>query len=1045
MTLLASRCRLAAPFAFLLAGAVAQSQWLPMDVLSSPPGRDDFALTPIGNGNLLLVGGDAASPSAADWLWNGLAWQPTTLPFPRRDAPVVARDDAAGAVWLFGGRSAAGATLSDTWLLSGGVWSQLAAATAPTTRAIGMAYHARESCMVLVTEAAVLPTLTNYETWKWQAGAWSLAGTFSLVGETVRAVVADTLRGEALVVAAGSASTSIRRLVGATWQPLGQFAGGAAALRAGFDPARGRLVIASAPIAGPGATFEGDGASMGQVGSAPSFPDAAAAIAYEPSRREVTLAARTAAGIAVSRWGAGATPYAQAFGAPCPNGFALALQPGDQPELGGVHRLTGSAWPAPGLGVSALGFSRTASNGVPLPSPTPFGVTGCLLRVDPYFLSPFASPTPPTQAITVPYVTALQGVRYYAQLALLDAAGQLFSSNGLEVQIGLTPPSVPFVETFANDLLRDPIASGDVWAGGVVAPARLGDDGRHGSFRPEFGASLGGGVYEWNLDQPGGIAIPAANTPSGQAFAVTDGRFYFTDLTVPAGITIRFRGSVAPRFFVRGRVDVRGTLDVSAPDMPATVPVGGPLAGQRLSSFNSRGGVGTLVIVDGQPGGAGGPGGGAGGAGGRECPPGATPAGPLNRGQNGQDVRVAAGHAYAGSVANTGGRGAAERPAGGTRAAASAPFIAATSLTFHDEFSPGGGGGGFLLVGGQPAMPMIPPPAIRQPDSGPLAAGGVSFSLLPYPPIAAPVGYQSLDHFLVGGAGGGGGGSHTFSVATVFNDDYIAGHGGTGGGGALALRAGGAVVINASGQLLARGGRGVLITGDNLSTTSAAQDIDWGVSSPGGGGAGGSVLLQSARDLTVLGLLDAGGAAGSRVGNVVTALAPTQLDVQAQGGAGSPGFYRLEAGGALTFAPTNSPVPAYDPAQNAGPLADVDVRSGSRSLWLPVTSGAAPLYRRYEVLATVGGAQVVFSDDPAVSAQPASGPGAVVQLRCQGALRDPATGLPLAGSEGPWRSTLALGPDSLNRDRAQLVRFDLVVDASLGPVVVQEVRLVLAP
>jgi hypothetical protein len=71
---------------------------------------------------------------------------------------------------------------------------------------------------------------------------------------------------------------------------------------------------------------------------------------------------------------------------------------------------------------------------------------------------------------------------------------------------------------------------------------------------------------------------------------------------------------VAPRFFVRGRVDVRGTLDVSAPDMPATVPVGGPLAGQRLSSFNSRGGVGTLVIVDGQPGGAGGPGGGAGGA-----------------------------------------------------------------------------------------------------------------------------------------------------------------------------------------------------------------------------------------------------------------------------------------------------------------------------------------------------------------------------------------------------------------------------------------------
>lgn len=74
MTPLVSRCRLAASFAFLLSVAVAQAQWQPADVLSSPPGRDDFVLVPIGGGQLLLVGGDAATPSAGEWLWDGFVW-----------------------------------------------------------------------------------------------------------------------------------------------------------------------------------------------------------------------------------------------------------------------------------------------------------------------------------------------------------------------------------------------------------------------------------------------------------------------------------------------------------------------------------------------------------------------------------------------------------------------------------------------------------------------------------------------------------------------------------------------------------------------------------------------------------------------------------------------------------------------------------------------------------------------------------------------------------------------------------------------------------
>jgi len=593
-------------------------------------------------------------------------------------------------------------------------------------------------------------------------------------------------------------------------------------------------------------------------------------------------------------------------------------------------------------------------------------------------------------------------------------------------------------ESFANDARQDPLVSGGTWSNGARA-GLIGGDGRHGSFNPNFGTPLGGGAFEWNLDQAGGIVIPASNTPDGVSFAVTDGRFFFTDFVLAEGQTLRFRGATPPRISVRGRVDIRGTIDLNAADMPATVPTTGPLAGQRISSFDSRGGVGSAVIIPGQAGGAGGCGGGSGGAGGNECPAGATPAGALNRGQNGQDVRVVATHAYLGNVANTGGRGAAERPVGGTAAAAAAPFISGTSLTFHDEFSPGGSGGGFRLAGGQPSTPSIPAPAITQPNNGALAVAGLQFSLFPYPPVSPPSNYESLDHFVVGGSGGGGGGSHTFGVATVFADDYIAGHGGTGGGGAIAFRAGGTVVLDSTGQVLARGGRGVLITGDNLSITSAAQDIDWGISSPGGGGSGGSVLLQSARDVTVRGLLDMSGSTGSRVGSIVTSLAPTQLNVQAQGGAGSSGFYRLEAGGSVTFNGPVSTVPSYDAGQNAGSLTDRDLLSGDVSRWYSTGRLFPPTWLRYELDVDPDDAgplpTVTFTDTGASGTSKANNLALDgVSIRFQGAriAQDGIT--PISGTIKPWREGVGTGAGpGIQQDSVTGFRFELRYDRTTFP------------
>ena len=626
----------------------------------------------------------------------------------------------------------------------------------------------------------------------------------------------------------------------------------------------------------------------------------------------------------------------------------------------------------------------------------------------------------------------------------LTVANAIGSASATAFVVVLAAPNGVWIDSFVTSAFRDPLTSGDQWTGGAVVASPLGSDGRHGSFRPEFGTDLGGGVFEWNLDQVGGIVIPASSTQTGQAFAVTDGRFFFSDFVLPEGQTVRFRGSVPPQLRVRGRVEVRGTIDLSGVDMPATVPTTGALAGQRASTFNARG---TNAVVSGQLGGLGGAGGGRGGNGANEC----NGLGPqivggvnLTNGQPGQSVRVPAFHAFAGQAGGTGGSGSLLNPATGlSTTIAVGPYIAAGALTFHDEFSRGGGGGGYILAGGTPALPTIPPPAITQPNSGPATAGGVAFPLLPFP--AGLPNYQSLDHFLVGGSGGGGGGSHSFGIISVLTDDFMAGHGGSGGGGAIALRAGGDLLLASSGQILVRGGRGVVINGDNPATSTA--DVDFGVSSPGGGGSGGSILLQSGRNLTVQGLLDASGGAGSRVSNVsVFSIAPTQISVVAQAGAGSNGFFRLEAAGALTFNGPLNTVPTYSPATNSGALTDRDSSSGSRSVWLPVAATTPPVWLRYELDVDPDGAgplpPVTFTDSGAFGSTPADDPSGPVVARFQVVRRDLVNGAILPSSLGPWRTALRAGANSVNLDNGTDVRFELLMNkASFPTATITEIRL----
>lgn len=1011
----------------------AQSPWQSIEVAAAPPARTGFALLPIGV-DVLLIGGDAANPNASDFAFDGLAWRPVNLGFPRRDNPAVAMFANERFV-VFGGIGAGG-PLSDTWTsLDGLTWFQVATGSpSGALTSLAMVGEPGQDRAVLIGQSGP----GTWETWFFtDVTGWTAGPTFSAPAAQL---VADSVRGEVQLHLGGLPGYEVRRLVGTAWTALTTQATGPQFGEVAFDARRGKALVLE-PFANR-ATAEWDGIAFGlpQATGGAFVASDRTAMAWFAARQEMLLVTNYGGAVEAWRYVASPVPAAFAFGTPCAvANYRIGLVLGDQPLLGGVHRLQVSGPSNGNLNVSALGLSTAQFAGVPLPLPLPVGVQTCPLLVEPLVVSVLGTTLPVTQTVALPGSPSLLGARYATQAVQLGAAGFAATSNGLQVQFGLPLPENELIETFSLPVRRDVAASGDTWLNGVVSPAQIGGDGRHGSFDATFGVSLGNNVFQWNTDNQ---TIPASSTLSGQSEVVSDGRFFFTDLVVPAGVTVRFVGNAPVQLFVRGRVDVQGTIDVSAAEMPAVIGQVGLGNGQRVSSFNARGSTATVTL--GQVGGSAGPGGGRGGNGGNECD-GNGPATQVvgsttvfvNNGQNGEDVRVPAAHAYAAQAVGTGGVGSPLAPSTGLNATA----LTQTISVWRAAFSRGGGGGAYMLPGAAPTTPVVGTGVGAQPvNSAPLPQAN-AFPLLPLPQ-PAPLGYRSLDHFLVGGSGGGGGGSHTFalltgSAATPVGERFMAGHGGSGGGGALAIRAGGNVVVGSAAALRARGGNGVLIMGDDNVSTPVSQDTNFGVSSPGGGGSGGSVLLQADGLVQFAGTVDTSGGLGSRVAGITTAT----LSVQAQAGNGSNGFYRIEQPFVgIVF--TGTGVPAFTAGTNSGTLTDSDARTGSRSIWLLPSSATLPVYVRYELLVRINGLPVLFSDDPSLSPLAANDPAGPVQLRFQGGRFDPLTGTVAAGSVGPWRSTLAAGAASLNRDYASMVRFDLVLDKTQGVSEVLELRIV---
>jgi len=582
------------------------------------------------------------------------------------------------------------------------------------------------------------------------------------------------------------------------------------------------------------------------------------------------------------------------------------------------------------------------------------------------------------------------------------------------------------IEQFANETRMDTDVSGGVWADGA-RPAPLGGDGRHGSFNVTNGTDVGNGIYQWNVDN---FTIPGSQTFNGQPVTITDGKFFFSDFVVPAGSTVRFTGTNPVQIYVRGKVEVNGRIQANGTDQV---------------TFNCRNPQLTLPTnpVLGQLGSVGGPGGARGGQGGDRC----FGAGPLpnNNGRNGEDLRLPAGHAYAAAVVGTGGRGSPLHPAHGLDASLSAPVNTYTSGgVFNSNVGFGGSGGGYAAVGSVASNVPVVPNVVQILPAAPVA-GGIVFDPLPIPSAST----SSLAHFLIGGAGGGGGGSHPYlglapNVATFNADRWKAGGGGSGGGGAIAFRAGRNISIAGGGRLEVRGGRGATYNGDNPTTAgqdavSASTGPHWGIPVPGGGGSGGTALLQASRDVIIDGVIDASGGVGSNTDGILPNTGISSLDIDNRGGNGAPGFYRLEATG-LTAASNASNVPAFNSSRNAGALRDVDrdTASGCRSTWRSTGFVFPPEWIRYEMQVDVDGdgtVDRVYSDDPTVPNNfgAAIDPLGPVTVKFQGA-RVNSIGVPDPATIRQWRDfigdTIGVG---INSDLPTGFRFQLLFNTQAFP------------
>ncbi|MCR9243399.1 MAG: Ig-like domain-containing protein [bacterium] len=559
-------------------------------------------------------------------------------------------------------------------------------------------------------------------------------------------------------------------------------------------------------------------------------------------------------------------------------------------------------------------------------------------------------------------------------------------------------------EEFDNDNQLDRDRSGGTWSGGVATFAKVGGDGRHGPFSVDLGTYKGpiNGKEEYEINTDNTI-IPPENTFTGTPVAVTDGRFFFDTMTVPGNVRLKFVGSSMPVITVAGRCDILGEIDIAGESLP--FPSSSPFGGQE-------GGEGGIFA-------------GAGGDGGDRCP--GNGALPSHQGRDGESANVLAGRAYLTTAANTGGKGSTMFPANGQSSALFfAPSPTAVSYT-PTASAPGGGGG--LRNPGQPGEVTfnnhINPSTNQAPNPaymGPPSVGGDALQFFPFPDPSGSD--KSSIHFLFGGSGGGGAASNA-ALALDVVPNFTRGGGGGGGGGGIAFRAGDNLVVGPVAAIRAQGG----------STAGVAASFGTANPMPGGGGSGGSIVLQSGRAADIQGEVNVAGGIGGSYARQAGGGPPIGARVEAKAGDGSDGFIRFEMPGTPTPQMLPNAMPAAQ-AENVAELTEEDRLSSFRSLWYSTNLVFGPEFARYEIHTLINGQPEVFSDDPAKGML--AGPGAPVRIQIQAGQMDLSTGV--VSEIQPWRTGVATNQSQIGiaSDGRNAFRFVIIQDRDIQPTVVIE-------
>lgn len=598
-----------------------------------------------------------------------------------------------------------------------------------------------------------------------------------------------------------------------------------------------------------------------------------------------------------------------------------------------------------------------------------------------------------------------------------DLSGRRASSQTFQFLTEVVPLVEDDVtEEFDTTQFFDASASSGTWGSGELTFARIGGDARHGVFSLTYcidtATTVGGKrLFRVNCDL---TTIPATFTTTGNPIPVTDGRFQFSSFQVPADVRLEFFGNSPPQITAAGSIEILGEISVAGSSVP-TYQIPSP-----LGNVPQAGGLGGVF-------------GGNGGNGASRNTTGTSTGVPLvglfYNGRDGGNARVLGGHAYATSVANSGGRGSLMNPANGLNLSIYFPNGVVSPSTSGPACSSAAGGGGGSSVLRNPPTPLPPGwsnpgvgvagrvvtnsfgiPSIPTLAGGPDAPGGSGVQVFPFP---AGTGFtRSSAHFLVGGGGGGGAATQptlAVNLSLLNSTGWAAGCAGGGGGGAIALRAGGLLRLPSTARILANGG-----SAPNDTATSSALSP---VVAPGGGGAGGSVVLQSGRDYQVFGQIDVRGGNGG-----TSSRSGSNLTVLTQGGKGGDGFVRLEA---PTVPPLSALATMQPPAveDNVAALSEEDPLVSVLSRFYSTGLGLGPVYLRYEIHATVDSLPVVYSDDP-TRGTPAQA-GAAVQALFQAARIELGSGEVL--EIRPWRTgvrtfgnQVGIASDALNGFRWML-------------------------